>query len=120
MPHVPPLACKRGYMAGTEIIDFLEKKKAQGFTGCVKMSFEDGELSFITEANHLETPRSKIFSQKTVAELVARTAERGFCGQLIFFFNHGEADFYSFSHTYRGEALSALLGKPDGKKGKKK
>ena len=107
-------------MAGTEIIDFLEKKKAQGFTGCVKMVFEDGVLSVVQEANRLDFPLTKVFSQKTVMELVAATKERNFCGVFVFSFNHGQIDFYSYARSYRGDALSALLGKPDGKKGKKK
>ena len=96
-------------MAGEKIIDFLRQKRRQGFTGCVKMAFEDGKLSFILEANHLDLPMTKIFSQKEVSELVAITAESGFCGQLVFFFNHGKIDFYSFVRNYRGEALEAIL-----------
>ena len=71
-------------MAGEKIINFLEEKKAQSFTGCVKMAFEDGKLSFILEANHLDLPMTKIFSQKAVLELVAVTAERGFADSLCF------------------------------------
>lgn len=97
-------------MAGTEIIGFLDRKKSQGFTGCVKLVFEDGRLSLMTEANHLEIPRSKIFSRKTVSELLAATAESGFCGTLVFFFSRGEMEFYSFSRNYRGDALEAVMG----------
>ena len=96
-------------MTREKIIDFLDKKRQQGFTGCVKMAFEDGKLSHIIEANHLDLPMTKIFSQKEVSELVAITAESGFCGQLVFFFNHGKIDFYSFVRNYRGEALEAIL-----------
>ena len=96
-------------MEGEKTIDFLNKKRRQGFSGCVKMAFEDGKLSHIMEANHLDLPMTKIFSQKEVFDLVAVTAERGFCGQLVFFFNHGKIDFYSFVRNYRGEALEAIL-----------
>lgn len=105
-------------MAGTEIAGFLEKKRRQGFTGCVKMVFEDGKLSLVTEANRLEIPRSKIFSQKAVFELLATTAEKGFCGTLVFFFNRGEMESYSFSRNYRGDSLDALMGK-ETKRGQK-
>lgn len=106
-------------MAGAEIIDFLEKKKAQGFTGCVKMVFEDGRLSLVMEANRLDFPMSKVFSQKAILGLVDIAEKRNFCGTLVFSFNHGEIDFYSYVRNYRGEELNALMGS-ESKRGKKK
>ena len=106
-------------MAEAEIIEFLERKKAQGFTGCVKMVFENGRLSLMQEANRLDFPMSKVFSQKMIPDLVAITAERNFCGTLVFSFNHGETDFFSYVRSYRGEELNALMGNAP-KRGKKK
>ena len=105
-------------MIGEEIAKLLEKKKVQGFTGCVKLVFEDGKLALASEANWLDLPMTKVFSQKAVFELVATAAEKDFCGSVVFSFNHGEIEFYSFLRSYKGNALAAFLdeGKEAGKK----
>ena len=105
-------------MAGKKIIDFLEKKKAQRFTGCVKMVFEDGKLALVQEANHLDFPMTKVFSPKAVFDLVATTQEETFCGTLIFSFSHGQIEFYSFLRSFKGEAIDVIMGerKQGGKK----
>ena len=105
-------------MAGEKITNLLEKKKAQGFTGCVKLVFEDGKLALISEANRLDLPMTKVFSQKTVSELLATTAEKGFCGSVVFSFNYGQIELYSFLRNYKGNTLAAFLD--EGKEASKK
>ena len=96
-------------MAGDRITDCLDKKRRQGFSGCVKMAFEDGKLSLVSEANHLDFPMSKVFSRETVLELAGMASEKGFCGTLVFFFNRGEIEFYSYLRNYKGDSLEAFL-----------
>ena len=105
-------------MEGERIKDFLKKRQRELFDGCIKMVFEDGRLSLVTEASHLDFPMTKVFSQKTVSDLVAMTEARGFCGTLVFFFKHGEICFYSYARSYRGDSLGAIFGS-DNKGGKR-
>ncbi len=94
---------------GEYIKNFLNQKKAASFSGAVKLSFEEGKLASVVEANHLELPMSKSFSQDTTEKLITMASEKAFSGALAFFFNRGSVEYYSYARTYKGQALEGLM-----------
>ena len=105
-------------MAEEMIRALLERKRREGFDGCVKLVFEDGRLSQVSEANHIDLPMTRVFSKSAVSELSALAGEKGFCGSLAFSFNHGEIELYSYMRNYRGSSLEAFLGGGEADEGK--
>lgn len=104
-------------MAGESIIEFLLKKQKTGFTGCVKLSFEDGGVVSINEANHLDIPMTKNFSQNAIVENIGMATQKTFNGSIVFLFKKGVVDSYSYTRTYKGKLLECVLntGKQEGK-----
>ena len=95
---------------GDRIKDYLTRKQAGLFTGCIKMAFECGKVALVTEANMLDLPMSRCLSQETADGLLEMASGRDFSGIIAFSFSRGKIDRYSYARTYRGAGIESALG----------
>ena len=93
------------------IIAYLEEKQKANFTGSVKLSFENGEIVAVNEANKHDLPKSKNEKGVQLITDYLRTAtDKNFNGAVVFVFNSGKCTDYSYSRTYKGDTLKFFLG----------
>lgn len=93
------------------IVEYLNEKQSSNFTGSVKLSFENGDIVAVNEANKHDLPTSKnTKGEQLIAEYLETATENNFNGAVVFVFDSGKCTDYSYSRTYKGETLKNFLG----------
>lgn len=93
------------------IVEYLNEKLQQNFTGSVKISFENGEIVAINEANKHDLPTTKnTKGEQLIADYIRTATDRNFNGAVVFVFDSGKCTDYSYSRTYKGETLKKIWG----------
>lgn len=93
------------------IVEYLNEKQTSSFTGSVKLSFENGDIVMVNEANKHDLPTSKnTKGEQLIAEYLRTATENNFNGAVVFVFDSGKCTDYSYSRTYKGETLKNFLG----------
>ena len=93
------------------IVEYLNEKQTSNFTGSVKLSFENGDIVMVNEANKHDLPTSKnTKGEQFIAEFLRNATEDNFNGAIVFVFDSGKCTDYSYSRTYKGETLKNFLG----------
>jgi hypothetical protein len=92
------------------IIEYLNKKQNSDFSGSVKLSFENGEIVAVSEANKHDLPLTVTTENNIVAKCLKMATEPLFNGAVVFFFADGKVTGYSYSKSYKGETLKKFLG----------
>lgn len=91
------------------IVEYLEKKKSEKFSGSTKLSFEGGCIVAINEANKHDLPMSNISDVETVETLLNKI-DHSFNGAIMFVYDRGDITQYAYSNSYKGETLRKFLG----------
>lgn len=94
------------------IVEYLQNKsKKSSFTGSIKLSFENGEIVAINEANKHDLPTThNTKGEQIVSDYLKIAADSNFNGAVVFVFDSGKVTDYSYSRTYKGETLKKFLG----------
>ncbi len=93
------------------IVEYLNNKKNKNFTGSTKLSFENGRLVAINEANKHDLPVTSIKdNQNIVEECLSMAKDTIFNGAIIFVFEAGNVIQYAYSKSYKGDTLKKYLG----------
>ena len=93
------------------IVEYLEEKQNTNFTGSVKLSFENGEIVALNEANKHDLPTSaNDKGVQLITDYIKTATDRSFNGAVVFVFNAGTCTDYSYSRTYKGDTLKNFLG----------
>lgn len=93
------------------IIEYLQKKIIQQFTGSIKLSFENGAIVAIFEANRFDIPtsQSETNTNETIQKYIEMIKGTNYNGAIVFVFKNGEVIEYAYSRTYKGEVLQNCL-----------
>ena len=88
-----------------QVIEYLEEKKRNNFTGSIRISFELGQIVALNEANRHDILTSQIEDYAVVGECFTMASNSLFSGHLSFVFCEGHITDYSYSKTLKGETL---------------
>ena len=93
------------------IVEYLNKKQTLNFSGSIKLSFENGDIVAVNEANKHDLPTTKnTKGEQLIAEYLRIATDHDFNGAIVFVFDSGKCTDYSYSRTYKGETLKNFLG----------
>lgn len=94
------------------IIEYLNNRVKEAYTGSVKLSFERGECVLLHEANQHDLPvtASDSETQDIIKKYLEMAKDPIFNGAIVFVFENGEIKSFSYSKTYKGETLKKYLG----------
>lgn len=93
------------------IVEYINEKLLSNFTGSVKLSFENGDIVAVNEANKHDLPTTKnTKGNDLVAEYLNLATKHDFNGAVVFVYDSGRVTDYSYSRTYKGETLKNFLG----------
>ena len=92
------------------IVEYLNQKQKSNFTGSVKLSFENGEIVAVNEANRHDLPLTKAGDESVIKKYLDMANNPLFNGAVVFVYDSGKVTDYSYSKSYKGETLKKFLG----------
>ena len=89
------------------VVEYINEKKMQKFSGVCKLGFENGGLVAITETNRVEIlyPEYKINPD----DCLQMTQDPLFSGSILLEFENGIISSCSYLKSYKGETLRRYL-----------
>lgn len=92
------------------IVEYLNKKESEHFTGSTKLSFESGNCVAINEANKHDLPTTDVEESFCVISLLQQTKNPIFNGAIVLNYDNGKVTQYAYSKSFKGETLKKILG----------
>jgi len=91
------------------ILSYLAGKTREGFTGGIKMGFEDGKPKGFAETDNPDTTIARIKPDFKINERISMACTPGFFGTLFLVYENGEITHSCYNKTFNGQVLDKML-----------
>jgi hypothetical protein len=91
------------------IIKYLDGKAKEGFSGGVKMGFEDGRPASFVESTHPDLEVPKIPFDFNLVENIQKACKGKFYGTLFLVYDEGKITHFYYNRTWQGRVLEGML-----------
>lgn len=91
------------------IIEYLNKKQKELFSGAIKLGFENGRLVALSETNAIDSPTNEIDNDAAI-QLVHNACTKNYNGTVAIIYNSGTPCRGGYIQTWKGEVLKEYFG----------
>jgi hypothetical protein len=93
------------------ILFYLDGKTREGYSGGIKMGFEDGRPASLAESTNPDRVVPEVEYDFNLPETIRKYCAGKFYGTLFFIYNKGKITHFYRNRTWQGRVLEELLGK---------
>jgi hypothetical protein len=102
------------------ILSYLDGKAREGFTGGIKMGFENGRPASFAESTNPDFKVPEVQREFSLEDNIRKACGGKFYGTLFFVFREGCITHFYYNRTWQGQVLEDMLRIISGLPGKAK
>jgi hypothetical protein len=91
------------------ILSYLDGKAREGFTGGIKMGFEDGRPASFAESTNPDFKVPEVQREFSLEDRVKKACSRKFYGTLFLVYREGNITNFYDNRTWQGQVLEDML-----------